>query len=282
MVLWFLLQNAAGVPAFEAASVKPAGPGRGLGPLRGGPGTNSPGQLSGTATLRTLLIRAYDLKAYQIAGPAWLETERYDLVAKIPAGSSREQVALMLQALLAERFHVATHREKKELPIYALVVGKGGSRLKESPTEGPSGGANPRLVRGADGFPEIAAGSSVDRSYEVVVGGSDGIVYKLWARRETMQQFADRLSSHLNRAVLDRTGMTGSYDFSLSWTIEAGGVPRTDPPPDEIDMHPGPVGAPGESIFSAVQAQLGLKLETGKGPLEILTVDRADKVPVGN
>jgi uncharacterized protein (TIGR03435 family) len=110
-------------------------------------------------------------------------------------------------------------------------------------------------------------------------------MYKLWARRETMQQLADRLSSQLNRAVLDRTELKETYDFALAWTMEsAGGVmPRTDPPPDEIDFHNTPIRSDaGLSIFRAVQAQLGLKLEPGKGPIEVLIIDRVDKAPTAN
>jgi uncharacterized protein (TIGR03435 family) len=293
-----LAQNEPTRPSFEVASVKPVEQGRpGIGPLRGGPGTNSPGQLSGAASLKALLMRAYELKSYQIAGPAWMDSERYEIVAKIPAGASKGLVSAMLQSLLAERFHLMAHRETKDLPIYAMVAGKSGPKLKQSPAadQNATGAtaddgtvarrAVPKIIRGPDGFPDIAAGTDIPRSYEVVVGGSDGILYKLWARRETMSQLADRLSSQLNRAVVDMTALKEQYDFTLSWTMEnaRGGVPRTDPPPDEIDFHSTPVMSdPGLSIFTAVQTQLGLKLEQRRGPLETLIVDRVEKAPTGN
>jgi uncharacterized protein (TIGR03435 family) len=264
-------------PAFEAASVKPA--------QRMTPSLRiAGGQVTGIATMKTLLRWAFDLRPYQLSGPAWIETERYEIAAKLPAGATREQVPAMLQALLAERFGLAAHRETRELPVYSLVVAKSGPTLKSS-AAGEDGAGKPKLVRGANGYPEVAPGSEVPRTYQVVLGGPDGLLYKLWARRETMQQLADRLSSQLARAVVDRTGLRGGYDFSLSWTIEATGgvVPRTEPPPDEIEMYPSPVlKDPGLSLFTAVQSQLGLRLEAGKGPLEMLVVDKIERTPTGN
>jgi uncharacterized protein (TIGR03435 family) len=285
------------VRAFEAASVKPVEKGRpASGRLRGGPGTNSPGQLTGAASLKALLLLAYELKSYQITGPAWMESERYEIAAKIPAGASRKDVALMLRSLLAERFHLQARLETRELPIYSLVVAKSGPRFRKSPAAPEEAAATaddgalptrsvPQLIKGADGFPSLPKDADVPRSYEVVVGGSDGLMYKLWARRETMQQLADRLSSQLNRAVIDRTQLREVYDFALAWTMESvgGSVPRTDPPPDEIGVHSTPVMSDASlSLFSAVQAQLGLRLEAGKAPLEMLIVDRVEKVPAAN
>jgi uncharacterized protein (TIGR03435 family) len=264
-------------PAFEAASVKPA--------QRMTPALRiAGGQVTGIATLKTLLRWAFDLRPYQVSGPSWIETERYEITAKLPDGATKEQVPAMLRALLAERFGLVAHRETRELPVYSLVVAKGGPKLQSSAAGQDTPGA-PKLVRGANGYPEVAPGSEVPRTYQVVLGGPDGLLYKLWARRETMQQLADRLSSQLNRAVVDRTELRGGYDFSLSWTIEAAGgvVPRTEPPPDEIEMYSSPVlSDPGLSLFSAVQGQLGLKLEAGKGPVEMLVVDKVERVPTGN
>ena len=283
VVLWSCAAAAQTGPSFEAASVKPAQKGRGSGSLSGGPGTNSPGQLTGTSTLKALVMRAYELKGYQVAGPAWMETERYDIAAKIPAGAGKKQVSVMLQSLLSERFGLVAHRETKILPIYALVVARNGPKVKKSPADQSTGTAPPKLTRGADGYPEIAPGVEVPRSYEVVVGGSDGILYKLWARRETMQQLADRLSSQLSRPVIDRTELTSQYDFALAWTMDSGVVPRTEPPPDEIEMQSTPVlSGPGLSIFTAIKSQLGLRLEQRKAPLEMLVIDRVEKVPAAN
>ena len=294
-----LAQNEPARTSFEAASLKPAQPGRlGPGPLRGGPGSNFPGQLIGAASLKALLMRAYGMKSYQIGGPAWMDSERFQVAAKIPAGASQGQVSLMLQSLLAERFGLVAHRETRELSIYAMVAGKNGPKFKESPAayERASAaavaddgtlakGAAPDVTTGPDGFPGIPPGAGLPRSYEAVVGGPDGILYKLWARRETMQQLADRLSGQLNCAVVDSTGLKGQYDFELAWTVDSAGgiVPRTDPPPDRIEHGSAPVmSGPSPSIFTAVQAQLGLRLERRRGPLEMLIVDKVRRIPAAD
>ncbi len=286
--------------SFEAASVKPAKPdSTGMyAPLRGGPGTSSPGQLSGTDTLKALLMRAYDLRDYQVLGPSWIGSERYEVAAKIPAGSSKEQVARMLRTLLAERFHLAARLSTKQLPGYALVVGKNGPKLKEvlgldkdltaaqaADDEVLTGKAIPRIIKGPDGMPDLARGSTVPRSYEVVVAGSDGILHKLWARRETMQQLADRLSGQLGRTVVDMTRLKDQYDFTLTWIIVSagGGVPRTYPPPDMIENTSASVGGDsGPSLFTALQEQMGLKLESRKLAVLVLVIDNAQKKPVEN
>jgi len=262
---------------FEAVSVKPA--------QRMTPGLRVAGsQVTGIASMKALVRSAYNLHTYQISGPAWIESERYEIAAKLPEGATKEQVPAMLQAMLAERFGLVAHRESRELPVYSLVVAKGGAKLKAS-APGEDGRGAPRLVRGANGYPELAPGTEAPRTYQVVLGGSDGLLYKLWARRETMAQLADRLSSQLNRAVVDRTGLEGGFDFALSWTMDAAGgmVPRTEPPPDEIEMYGSAVLTdPGLSLFKAIESQLGLKLEVGKGAIEMLVLDKVEKVPTGN
>jgi uncharacterized protein (TIGR03435 family) len=286
-----LAQNGADRPSFEAASVKPANADpRGLGPLRGGPGTSSPGQLTGVASLKALLMRAWQLKEYQISGPAWMASERYEIAAKIPEDATKRQVSLMLASLLVERFGLETHRETRELPMYALAVAKSGPKFRPSDPNDAADPADatifsPKFIKGADGFPDIAASQKMARSYEMVIGGTDGILYKLWAHRETMDQLADRLGAQLSRPVVDETRLKDVYDFALTWSVEtAGGViPRTGPPPDSIDMHNSPIlSDPGLSIFTALPSQLGLKLEARRGPVEMLVVDKAAKVPAAN
>ena len=148
-------QAAAESPTFEVASVKPAEPQTGMGirvMMRGGPGSADPGQITySNVSLKNVLTIAYAVKGYQISGPKWLDSERFDIVAKIAKGATKEQFQLMLQNLLAERFKLTLHHETKELPMYALVVGKGGPKLKESVEEdgagssagSPSGSAGP-------------------------------------------------------------------------------------------------------------------------------------------
>src|SRR5262245_31056417 len=157
--------------SFDVASVKPATPptpnGRGMVMFRGptgGPGTKDPGRISYPfMTLKNLLMTAYDVKNFQISGPSWMDTERYDINATMPPDTTKEQFRVMLQNLLAERFKIAVHRETKELPMYSLVVNKGGPKLKESDpapanseandaaTPPPQPPSQPKI--GPDGFP---------------------------------------------------------------------------------------------------------------------------------
>jgi len=162
-------QTAETSPSFEVASVKPAAPIAGNGirvMLRGGPGTPDPGQITYTnVTVKNVLTNAYGVKSFQISGPGWLDSERYDIVAKLPRGATKAEFMVMLQNLLAERFKLTLHREKKDLPMYALVVGKNGPKMKESvddpaapkaggPADGPAATMG-RVAVGKDGFPVL-------------------------------------------------------------------------------------------------------------------------------
>src|SRR5271157_3691397 len=142
-------QTAENSPTFEVASVKPAAPivgNRIMVGMRGGPGTPDPGQITyNNVTLKNVLTNAYGVKSFQISGPSWLDSERYDIVAKLPRGATKEQFMVMLQNLLAERFKLTLHREKRDLPMYALVVGKNGPKMKESVEEpAPKEGEAPK------------------------------------------------------------------------------------------------------------------------------------------
>src|ERR1700683_2249792 len=142
-------QTTGATPSFEVATIKPAAPpaaSMGAGGMKiairmgaqGGPGTSDPGQITySNLPLKSLLVNAYGVKGYQISGQAWIDPERFDIVAKVPKGASKDDVKLMLQNLLAERFKLTLHREKKDLPMYALVVGKNGPKMKESPPDDP-------------------------------------------------------------------------------------------------------------------------------------------------
>ena len=142
-------QSTGNPPSFEVASVKPAAPmtdGRIRVMTRGGPGTPDPGQITySNVSIKNVMTTAYNVKGYQISGPDWLDSLRFDITAKVPPGTTKEQFQLMLQNLLAERFKLTLHHQSKDLPIYALVVAKGGPKLKESvddPNAATPGGPN--------------------------------------------------------------------------------------------------------------------------------------------
>jgi uncharacterized protein (TIGR03435 family) len=320
-------QAAAESPTFEVASVKPAAPQTGMGisvMMRGGPGSADPGQITYTnVTLKNVLINAYAVKGYQLSGPKWLDSERFDIVAKIPKGATKEQFRLMLQNLLAERFKLTLHHETKEFPMYALVVGKGGPKLKESVDDdatasgaaprdtatgagGPPASAPPppppppppgsdaagaftgRMRVGADGMPQLPAGMGKSGMMMMITNGR----MRLVVNRQPITALTEMLSNQLGRPVVDATGLKAKYDFNLDFAPDGmnGPMGMMPPPPPQHDGGPGGVApmasAPdaggGPAIFTALQEQLGLKLEQRKGPVDLLVIDRLEKVPTEN
>jgi uncharacterized protein (TIGR03435 family) len=289
LMAWPLLgafgQAAEENPTFDVASVKPSQPQTGPGMrvmMRGGPGTPDPGQLTYTnVSLQNILQNAYDVKSYQISGPGWLGSERYDIAAKIPQGATKEQFRKMLQNLLAERFKLTLHRETKELPIYALVVGKNGSKLKETPKDTPAAGGAPppgggRMKLDKDGRPQMPPMGKGSMRMMFHNGNQE-----LSAVGMKLSGLADMLSGQLGRPVVDQTGLTGEYDFTLECSPEnmVNMGPMPPPPPGAAPVM---VESSAPPLPQAIQEQLGLKLEAKKGPVELLVIDHAEKVPTEN
>jgi uncharacterized protein (TIGR03435 family) len=303
-----LAQTTADKLTFEVASVKPAAPptpGQFMVGMRGGPGTPDPGQVTFTnVTQRMLLARAYGVQDYQISGPGWLESERYDIVAKVPKGATKEQFQVMIQNLLAERFKLTLHRETKDLPQYTLVVAKNGPKLKEAPPPaadvaaakdgagpadggpppGPGPGSGPpRLKLGKDGMPILPPGMGRRGVMVLFINGRARMI----GTGQPISQLAGTLALQLGRPVTDKTGLTGTYDFTLDFDPEGsmGGRGMMPPPPlggggDAPGANPPESEA--ASLFTALQEQLGLKLEQKKGPLDLLVIDHSEKTPVDN
>jgi len=267
-------------PAFEVASIKAAAPqqqGRMM--VRMG---SDPGRVDyANVSLKDVLARAYNVKRYQVQGPSWLDSERYDITAKVPDGVPKEQIPVMLQALLADRFKMTTHKETKEQPVYGLVVGKSGPKLTKSDESGGEGAA-PKMMTTPDGGKVAAPRGGV----MMMMNGPGGNA-RMQANKVTLGQFSDMLSNMLDRPVVDQTALEGNYDIALDVSMEdlagmkrmavGGPGPMAAGNPD----HPAPEAAPSASIFTAVQA-LGLKLEPKKAPVDFIIVDRADKVPTEN
>ncbi len=288
---------AAAVLSFEAASVKPAPPpaGRGIRVMMGG----DPGRVNySNVSLRELIRTAYQLKDYQISGPDWINSERFDIVAKLPEGAKESDKPAMMRTLLAERFKLTIHREKKELPAYALVVAKGGIKMKEF-VEAPSDDAAAR--GGPDAIPSPPK-MGPDGSFKMPAGGRGGMMMmngmgRMQAQGVPIQNLTDFLSRTLDRPVLDETGLTAKYDISLNWTPEPGEgpmgmkmamAPREGGAPPAGGGGGGPEAHPDIPVVSgpplpiALQQQLGLKLEPKKLPLEMVVVDHIEKVPTDN
>jgi len=271
-------------PAFEVASVKAAPP-PAAGPVfpsaRGGPGTTDPTQITYTNVLmRTLLLNAYGVKPYQLAGPEWIQSERYHVAAKLPPGSSKEALAQMLQNLLRERFHAEVHRENRELPAYVLTLANGGPKLNHSAAQPPDAATAPLpvtdLPKASAPAPiaSVASGTGDLPPMAPAMEKRDPIVLYLngKARLEghgTMQQLADLLSSVLGRPVLDRTSDSGDYVFDIHWAADLTNSAAVEPSSEP-------------DIFRALQAQGGMKLESRKERIGMLVVDRLARVPAEN
>jgi uncharacterized protein (TIGR03435 family) len=237
---------------FEAASIKPSAP-MGSGMVRMGVQMLPGGRISmSSVTVKTLIQQAYGVRDFQIVGgPEWLGSARYDITAKPEGAATPDQVKVMIQALLADRFKLQFHRETKELPTYALVVAKGGPKFHES---------------------EVVEGPDKPKGTRMSMNGRG----QFNLERAPVVALANQLAQVLGRSVIDKTGLTGNYDFELKWTPDASapGMMRVaggDGPPPSSDA------VAGTSIFTALQDQLGLKLESTKGPVEILVVERAEK-----
>lgn len=259
--------------SFEVASIKPSAPDSRMMRMMGT--SSSDGRYTASnVTVKMLIQQAYDLKDYQISGgPTWLTSDRYDIVAKAETPNiDHERLKVLLQSLLAERFKIQVHRETKELPIYALVVGKNGPKLHESEvkpsTPGGAGGAS------------AGGGTAGILSAAIPRGGSGGGKFSF--QMAPISTLVSMLSQQLGRVVLDKTGLTGKYDITLEYALDEtqrgmmfGGMapPATDSPLPADTSRP--------SIFTAVQEQLGLKLEATKGPVETLVIDHLEK-PSGN
>jgi uncharacterized protein (TIGR03435 family) len=243
------------VPAFEVASVKPSANANLRTNMRGGPDTSDPGQITFTnVTLGSVIVRAYDLKPYELSGPDWLSTNRYDIVAKIPPSTSKEQFQLMLQNLTVARFHTELHRETRQIQGYELLVARNGPRFTES-----TGPEYPKLDAPGIAFLEGVKGHAV-------------ITY-LHAKDQTIAALAEFLSRQFRIPIVDQTGVTGTFTFTLAFAPQAPGalasLPETTP--DSIDQ-----SAP--NLLTAIQ-ELGLRFNSRKVPVDVLVIDRADKVP---
>jgi uncharacterized protein (TIGR03435 family) len=275
---------------FDVASIKPAPPPDGRGMIvgsRGGPGSKDPGLYTcQNCSLSNLVSSAYSLQRYQLTGgPSWMGSELFMISAKVPEGATKEQFRLMQQALLADRFGLKFHWEKKEMQMYEMVVAKGGIKMKEAVQAPTAADAPPAPFppgppkRDKDGFPILPPGS-----------GSRMIMESGRARWQdsaaTMEQIASRLGGQLNKPVTDATGLKGKYEFALFWVPERFGASPSmitgGGPPGGESGGGGPDGDAGPTLLTALQQQLGLRLEAKKGMVDILVVDHIEKVPTEN
>jgi uncharacterized protein (TIGR03435 family) len=230
-------------PTFEAAAIKVSEAGR-----RGGGLRIDPARIKViNSSLKFCVQVAWNVKDFQVAGASgWMDSDHYDIDAVAAKPFSREELRVMLQALLQDRFGLVVHTETQEKGGYALVVAKNGPKLP-APQDDPS----VMFSRTANGDRTLAAKSL------------------------TMKGFADALTSALGGVVVDQTGIEGKYDVSFQWTRDPASEMATlksgepaPPPPDAI---------PGPGIFTVLQNKLGLKLESRKVPMEVIVIERASR-----
>lgn len=250
-------QPAAPLPEFVAVFIKPNKSGDLRSTMRGAPG----GRLTATnVPVRRLITWAYQVRDFQISGePAWVDSERYDVVTK-SEGNPRfdfiqPTLETMFQGVLADRFKLALHRETKELPVYSLVIAKNGPKI-HAVDEGDC--------------PEVPNQQNPCRSLRNTKFG------QLTGEKAPMAALVLMLSVYTGKIVLDKTGLKGSFSFKLDWT------PYLEPPPSRGGDQALPVGAfdPASvepAISTALEEHLGLKLESGKGPVEILAIDHIER-----
>lgn len=232
-------------PAFEVATIKPSDPNR-PGKLFSIRGTEV---ITINTTVADLLVFAYGVHARQVTGgPAWVDSDKFDITGKPEGGAlpNLNQFKVMIQKLLKDRFRLAYHQEKKELTVYALTVAKNGSKLTPSDSKGT---VPALLFRGLGNLP---------------------------GRNATMEEFAGVMQSAvLDRPVVDQTGLKGRFDFQLRWTPDETqfgalrGPGPLPPSPEAADAPP--------DLFTAIQQQMGLKLESTKAPTDVLVIDKIER-----
>jgi uncharacterized protein (TIGR03435 family) len=255
----------------------------------------------GYVSLADLIPIAFKLRPYQISGPDWLKgSQRYDILAKLPEGSNKDQVPEMLQSLLADRFQLKYHRETRDLPIYALVVSKGGHKLKESVpepetrTEPPKDGAkdNALTLNAGDSKIQIRpdpSGATITSpevgKMKMSIDRESGQMH-MEIEKVSMEQLATLLSQLVDRPVFDKTELKENFQVSLTLSIEnllliarSSGLNLPMPAAGTPGVASDPSG--GSSVFASVK-QLGLNLEPQKAPTDFLVVDQLEKVPTEN
>jgi uncharacterized protein (TIGR03435 family) len=244
------------VPPFDVISVKPN---------KDSNGTRmqfTPDGVRGTGvTVRFLLYEGFGgINSNQVIGePAWASTDGFDIEAKVlPADvptlakMTFEQRRTMFQSILTDRFKLAVHHETREMPVYVLTLAKGGPKFKETAPDDPAA-TTPRR-----------RGTMINRG-------------KIISTDAQMSTLVTVLSRQLGRTIIDKTGLTGNYDFTLEWTPDDGGPPPPPRPPDGAAPTAAAASDPGASIFTALPEQLGLKLESAKGPVDVVVIDHIEK-----
>lgn len=251
--------------AFEAASIKLNTSGdwrKSLGPAPGGR------FLATNNALRALIAFAYGVDQSTagfriVGGPQWIDDDRFDVAAKVDGTWTPQQMSEMLRALLADRFTLAAHHETRELPVYALVAAAGGARLRRSEVDQAACDARRAAVQRREPVPPVPPGATP------VCGTGRTNPGAITAVGWTIDTLSSAVAPFVGRSVVDRSGLSGLFDFELTWTPDQSAQLPPDAPRITIDPN-------GPSIFTALQEQLGLKLESARGPVDVVVIDRVE------
>jgi uncharacterized protein (TIGR03435 family) len=254
---------------FDVVSIKPSGA-QSVRGSEGGPGSKDPTHYRFmSVTLKDLIANAYHVDYFQITSKIPLDRERFDLVANVPQGATRDEFRLMMRNLLEERFRLKAHIESKDFAAYELVVAQSGLKMKES-------GATPlppqdmRQPPPGAGFPDLPPGRAGAISNHSMSGGF--LLVRTKAQQEPISVLVSMLQTPGQEPVVDKTGLKGKYDFTLEYSSDIPGAPR--------DGDGTPPVAPG--LFTAVQQQLGLQLVAKKLPFDVVVVESLDRAPTEN
>ena len=264
---------------FDAASIKPFPEGSNImmSGCIGGPGSNDPVRINCEyVSLKLLLGLSYNVKPQEIVGPNWLDIRHFNIVAKVPQGVTKAEVPGMFRTLLADRFKIAVHHELRPLPTYVLSVSSKGLKLNASaelsePTTDSTPPLNGKPPIGKDGFPVL--GKAILTGGPIISFSQDHA--RLQASSATIAALAEALSRQLDRVVIDGTKLPGKYDITLYWTPDILRPERSDTVAEAgVQEFP--------NLFTALEQQLGLKVESKKVDRDTIIVDSATKMPVEN
>lgn len=267
-------------PEFEVATIRPSAPSPEAG-VTAGVRIDGAQFRSAFLTLKDYLGLAYRVKVYQISGPDWISSDRFDISATLSPGTAT-QIPEMMQRLLEDRFQIKIHREKKDFPVYVLEVAKGGLKMQETgpdPDPANADARTPLTITGSGNAQGVSVNLGRGASY--TFGGN-----KFEGKRLTTAMIAGTLERFMDRPIVDMTDLKGAYDVTLDVTTEdyramlihaavAAGVSL---PPEALRLLD---GASLPSLFEAVQ-KVGLKLDARKAPLDMIVVDDARKTPTDN
>jgi uncharacterized protein (TIGR03435 family) len=271
-------QMAPGKLQFEVASIRPAAP------ITAGTQSATAGVKIDGAQLRASMMSlkdyfgmAYELRVHQIEGPDWLASKRWEIAATLPEGhSTPKEVSAMLAALLEDRFQIKSHREKKDFPVYALQVAKGGIKAVEAPLD-----PEERTITAVGTGGPQGTVINFPRGASLSVGSN-----RIEAKKFAMQALADTLARFMDRPVVDETGLTATYDISLTLAPEDfGALMVRSAIAAGINLPPQAMKvlevASGDSLHRELD-KAGLKLEAKKAPMEVLVIDSIAAEPSAN